>query len=70
MLNVFVGENLNCDYLFEIVLYIKMRIWHYVRFKNRQIVLICMRLGQWFFILRIADFNRCIVSKFLYSVDK
>ena len=36
MLNVFVSENLNGDYLFEIVLYIKMRIWHYVRFKKQE----------------------------------
>ena len=26
----FCDENLNVHYLFEIVLYIKMKIWHYV----------------------------------------
>ena len=34
-----------------------MRVWHYVMFKNRKIVLIWIRLGQWFFILRIAYFT-------------
>ena len=44
----FCGENLNIHYLFEIVLYIKMRVWHYVMFKNRKIVLIWIRRGQIF----------------------
>ena len=49
MLNVFVGENLNGNYQIEIVLYKKMRVWHNLRFKNKKIVLNCIRLGQWFF---------------------
>ena len=55
----FCGENLNVHYLFEIFLYIKMRVWHYVRFKCKKIVLI------W-----IAVFNRCIVNIILYSINK
>ena len=55
----FCDENLNVHYLFEIVLYIKMKIWHYVMFKCKKIVLI------W-----IVVFNRCIVNIILYSINK
>ena len=53
----FCGENLNVHYLFEIVLYIKMRVWHYVMFKNGKTILICMRLGQWFFYFKNCRFQ-------------
>ena len=45
----FCGENLNVHYLFEIVLYFKMRVWHYVMFECKKIVLIWIRHGQFFF---------------------
>ena len=47
----FCGENLNVHYLFVIVLYIKMRVWHYEMFKYRKIVLIWIRHGQFFFLI-------------------
>ena len=56
----FCGENLNVHYLFEIVLY---RVWHYVMFKNRKIVLIWIRRGQFFyFVLRIASIDVLLVK--------
>ena len=47
----FCGENLNVHYLFEIVLYFKMRVWHYVMFECKKIVLIWIRHGQNFFFI-------------------
>ena len=55
----FCGENLNVHYLLVIVLYIKMRVWHYEMFQCRKIVLIWIRHGQFFFFFLIICFKNC-----------